>query len=263
MKYNGSYWYVTGGYMKATTTLVKYGDYYWYIKNGKVSSETTLVKYGGKYWYVKNGKMNRATTLVRYGNYYWYVSNGTTQATTTLVKYNGKYYFVYRGKVNFNYTGVITYKGRKWQVVKGVVTKKYYTWPTPGNYRISEYYGPRVVPTPGASSNHQGLDIACDYGDPVVACASGIVISAAYNSHNGNYVFINHGGGVVSLYLHNSVVKVKAGQRVREGQLIALAGSTGVSTGPHLHFGIKVNDEFVNPLLFITNQTFNDSNQSK
>lgn len=258
VNYKGTYWYVENGYMKRANTLVKYGDNYWYVKNGKLCRDTTLVKYGDNYWYVRNGMLCRQTTLVKYQNSYWFVYRGMLKRVSTIAQYNGKYYYIYRGKVNNNYTGVITYKGEKWKVINGIVPKAFYKWPAPGNYEITSPYGKRPVPTPGASSYHQGIDIACDYGDPVVACADGIVYSAAYSPWNGNYVFINHGGGVVSLYLHNSEVKVKRGQKVEAGQLIALAGSTGISTGPHLHFGIKVNDVFNNPQFFIKGGTEKD-----
>ena len=126
-----------------------------------------------------------------------------------------------------------------------------FTWPVPGCYSISSYFGARNSPTAGASSNHKGIDIPCSSGTPVVAVASGTVIVATYNYAEGNYVAIDHGGGVVTLYMHNSSLAVSAGQSVTAGQTIAYAGSTGVSTGPHCHFGVRVNGGYVDPLSYL------------
>lgn len=126
-----------------------------------------------------------------------------------------------------------------------------FTWPVPGCYSISSYFGARTSPTAGASSNHKGIDIPCSSGTPVVAAASGTVIVATYNYAEGNYVAIDHGGGVVTLYMHNSSLAVSAGQSVTAGQTIAYAGSTGVSTGPHCHFGVRVNGGYVDPLSYL------------
>ena len=126
-----------------------------------------------------------------------------------------------------------------------------FTWPVPGCYSISSYFGTRTSPTAGASSNHKGIDIPCSSGTPVVAAASGTVIVATYNYAEGNYVAIDHGGGVVTLYMHNSSLAVSAGQSVTAVQTIAYAGSTGVSTGPHCHFGVRVNGGYVDPLSYL------------
>ena len=126
-----------------------------------------------------------------------------------------------------------------------------FTWPVPGCYSISSYFGTRTSPTAGASSNHKGIDIPCSSGTPVVAAASGTVIVATYNYAEGNYVASDHGGGVVTLYMHNSSLAVSAGQNVTAGQTIAYAGSTGVSTGPHCHFGVRVNGGYVDPLSYL------------
>lgn len=126
-----------------------------------------------------------------------------------------------------------------------------FTWPAPGNTRITSYFGSRTSPTPGASSDHKGIDIACNTGDPIVAAASGTVIVATYNYAEGNYICIDHGGGVVSVYMHNSALLVSAGEAVVAGQQIAQAGSTGYSTGPHLHFGVRVDGIYQDPLGYL------------
>lgn len=126
-----------------------------------------------------------------------------------------------------------------------------FTWPVPGYYQITSQFGSRTSPVAGASINHKGIDIACDAGVPVVAAASGTVIVATYNYAEGNYVCIDHGGGVVTVYMHNSSLQVSAGETVTTGQTIALAGSTGVSTGPHCHFGVRIDGTYVDPMGFL------------
>ena len=94
------------------------------------------------------------------------------------------------------------------------------------------------------------MDIAgsgCN-GDPVVAAASGTVIKATYSKAYGNYIVIDHGGGITRLYAHSSRLLVKAGDKVSAGQEIMKVGTTGYSTGPHLHFEVRKNGQYLNPL---------------
>lgn len=126
-----------------------------------------------------------------------------------------------------------------------------FQWPAPGNTRITSYFGGREAPTEGASSNHKGIDIACNTGDPIIAAAAGTVIVATYNYAEGNYICIDHGGGVVTVYMHNSALLVGVGESVAAGQQIAQAGSTGYSTGPHLHFGVRLDGTYVDPLAYL------------
>lgn len=126
-----------------------------------------------------------------------------------------------------------------------------FNWPVPGYTTITSYFGNRTAPTAGASSYHRGIDIACDTGASVVAASSGTILVATYNSAEGNYVCIDHGGGVVTVYMHNSQLLVSVGETVTAGQTIALAGSTGYSTGPHCHFGVRVDGTYVDPLGYL------------
>ena len=125
-----------------------------------------------------------------------------------------------------------------------------FIWPTTSTY-VSCYYGYRVAPTAGASTYHQGIDIAGSYGDPIYAAASGTVTQAGYNSGCGNYVTISHGNGLYTVYMHCSKLYVSSGQSVSQGQTIAAEGSTGISTGPHLHFSVIVNGTYVNPMNYL------------
>lgn len=132
----------------------------------------------------------------------------------------------------------------------------YYTggtlqWPVSTGGVITSTFGPRSSPGGIGSRYHQGLDIGCSTGTPIVACESGTVISSAYSSSMGNYVVIAHGNGMTTTYMHNSSLAVSAGQTVVRGQVIAYAGSTGNSTGPHCHLGVRINGVYVDPLPYL------------
>lgn len=128
-----------------------------------------------------------------------------------------------------------------------------FTWPVPGRgpADITSPFGNRTSPTAGASTNHKGIDIACNTGDSIVAASTGTVIVATYNYAEGNYICIDHGGGVVTVYMHNSQLYVSVGETVTAGQTIAAAGSTGYSTGPHCHFGVRVDGTYVDPMIYL------------
>lgn len=113
--------------------------------------------------------------------------------------------------------------------------------------RISDEYGYRMHPTLGVQKFHNGVDFAAPSGTPILADYGGTVVGAAYNSSMGNYVMINHGDGLYTIYMHASALYVSQGQTVSKGEQIAAVGSTGRSTGPHLHFSVRVNGEYVNP----------------
>jgi len=121
-------------------------------------------------------------------------------------------------------------------------------WPTDGG-SISSGYGNRIHPIYKEEKMHTGIDIGgIGYDAPVYASADGIVITAGWLGGYGNTVIIDHGNGISTLYGHNSKLTVKVGQEVKRGDLIAKSGSTGVSTGPHIHFEVRVNGKTVNPL---------------
>ncbi len=114
-------------------------------------------------------------------------------------------------------------------------------WPVPGQYRITSNFGGRADPITGVWSSHGGTDIAAPYGTPIVAANSGVVIFAGWHYSYGNYVIIDHGGGIATLYAHCSKLLVTNGQAVSKGDRVALVGSTGYSTGNHLHFEVRIN----------------------
>ena len=124
--------------------------------------------------------------------------------------------------------------------------------PCPSSSRITSAFGGRESPTEGASSNHQGIDIGASTGSDIVAAADGVVTIATYSASAGNYVMLSHGGGVSTVYMHCSSLNVSEGQSVTQGQVIAKVGSTGYSTGPHLHFGIRSGGSYVNPSNYVS-----------
>lgn len=122
-----------------------------------------------------------------------------------------------------------------------------FTWPCPNYTRISDNYGMRMHPTLGVQKMHNGIDLAAPSGSAILAAYNGTVVAADYNSSMGNYIMINHGGGLYTIYMHCSALYVKKGQDVKAGTKIAAVGSTGRSTGPHLHFGVRLNGNYVSP----------------
>lgn len=123
-------------------------------------------------------------------------------------------------------------------------------WPTKGV--ITSSFGSRVDPVYGGTGRHEGVDIANDYGTPIVATANGVVRYAGYDGGGyGNMVEIDHGNGFVTIYGHCSAILVSAGMTVVQGQTIALMGSTGKSTGNHAHYEIRINGTAVDPMLFL------------
>lgn len=127
------------------------------------------------------------------------------------------------------------------------------TWIEPvSGYTISSPFGNRKSPTAGASTYHQGVDMACASGTPIYATRAGTVTVASYQAGGaGYYVSINHGDGFASIYMHMTRYVVSKGQSVTQGQLIGYVGSTGISTGPHLHFGVSYGGTYVNPMAYL------------
>lgn len=127
-------------------------------------------------------------------------------------------------------------------------------WPLPGVGlgNITSYFGYRIHPIYGYSKYHTGLDIGASSGTSIVAANDGTVYSSGWNGGYGQCVIIDHGGGVMTLYGHCSALYVSSGQSVSRGETIAAVGSTGNSTGPHLHFEVRLNGSYVDPYPYVT-----------
>ncbi len=125
-------------------------------------------------------------------------------------------------------------------------------WPSQASKYVSSPFGNRLHPILKVIKFHTGIDIAAGSGTNILAANGGTVMSACYNSGYGYMIMIDHGGGIVTLYAHCSKLLVSKGAKVKRGQVIALVGSTGMSTGPHLHFEVRINGEYKNPLEYVS-----------
>lgn len=126
-----------------------------------------------------------------------------------------------------------------------------FVWPVPGYNKITSKFGMRTHPITGVYKLHTGTDIGAPTGADFVASNKGIVIAAEYNTAYGNYVMIDHGGGIQTLYAHGSQIVVSVGQEVSAGDVVLKIGSTGYATGPHAHFEVRINGTPVEPLTYL------------
>ncbi len=129
-------------------------------------------------------------------------------------------------------------------------------WPVPSCTLITSRFGYRVAPTTGASTYHGGLDIGAGMGASIVSAGAGDVIYAGANGGYGNCVMVDHGNGIVTVYAHMSSIGVSYGQYVTAGQYVGAVGSTGVSTGPHCHFEIRINGAQTDPAAYFSGLTY-------
>ena len=132
-------------------------------------------------------------------------------------------------------------------------------WPVPGYTRITSPFGMRTHPITGVYKLHTGVDIGAPMGATFVAVNDGIVTYAGWNNAYGNMVIIDHGGGVTTLYAHGSEILVEVGDRLFQNTPVLKVGSTGYSTGPHAHFEVRINGEYVQPLDYITSYSTQDN----
>ncbi|MGI5977640.1 MAG: murein hydrolase activator EnvC family protein [Candidatus Limivicinus sp.] len=134
-----------------------------------------------------------------------------------------------------------------------------FSWPVPTCTYITSRFGPRIHPITGRRRNHSGIDIGAASGDTVIAADGGTVTMAGVNGGYGNCVMINHGNGYQTLYGHMSSIAVSSGQEISKGQTVGYVGSTGVSTGPHLHFEVWKDGSRIDPEQFFSGLTFSPS----
>ncbi|MBO4889574.1 MAG: peptidoglycan DD-metalloendopeptidase family protein [Lachnospiraceae bacterium] len=127
-----------------------------------------------------------------------------------------------------------------------------FKWPAPSYTRISDEYGYRIHPILGTQQFHNGVDMAAPNGSPILAAYDGEVIAASYSPTMGNYIMIDHGDGLITIYMHASSVSVSEGTMVARGEQIGCVGSTGRSTGPHLHFSVRENGQYVSPWNYLS-----------
>lgn len=136
-------------------------------------------------------------------------------------------------------------------------------WPAPGYTTITYKYGMRIHPISNIFKMHMGIDIAAPTGSYAVSANDGIVVKSEYNASYGNMVVVDHGGGLSTIYAHGEERLVETGDTVTRGQPVLKVGSTGVSTGPHLHFEVRVNGGWTNPLDYLLNRSNIRSNEEE
>lgn len=127
-----------------------------------------------------------------------------------------------------------------------------FAWPAPSYTRISDDYGNRIHPILGVQQFHNGIDMAAPGGSPILAAYNGEVVASAYSGSMGNYIMIDHGDGLYTIYMHASALYVSKGEEVSKGQKIAAVGTTGRSTGNHLHFSVRLNGSYVSPWNYLS-----------
>lgn len=139
-----------------------------------------------------------------------------------------------------------------------------FAWPAPGYYTITSPYGMRLHPVLKSYRTHTGMDIGAPLGSYAIAANDGIVTKSTYSYSYGNMIMIDHGGGVTTLYAHGSELIAQVGDVVKRGDAIMKVGSTGWSTGPHLHFEIRINGQTIDPYPYVTNViTTDDENDTE
>ena len=252
--------------------------YYFNTKDGSRYENCRLKQNGKLYFFRSNGKLYKSKWFTRNGRYFYAQSDGSL-ATGWLTYQNNKYYMNLKSgarsggwmtisgkKYYFNpTTGIMArntwidsthYVGANGVLVTGVVCPDmrwplHHTW----NY-ITSYFGTRESPGGIGSTNHRGIDITANMNTPIYAAADGFVkaiIPTSQIGGAGNYTIIDHSHGIETEYMHQNrfLPGLKVGDTIKKGQQIGYVGSTGNSTGPHLHFGVIVNGERKNPLDFV------------
>ena len=136
--------------------------------------------------------------------------------------------------------------------IANVPSESGFLWPLPGRYNLSSLFGSRKHPITGKANNHTGIDIPASSGTSILAAKSGVVTTSTYNNSYGNYVVVSHSDGTSTLYAHMVRRNCSKGDTVSQGQVIGYVGTTGSSTGTHLHFEVRVNGSRVDPINYFT-----------
>ena len=136
--------------------------------------------------------------------------------------------------------------------IANVPSESGFLWPLPGRYNLSSLFGSRKHPITGKANNHTGIDLPASSGTSILAAKSGVVTTSTYNNSYGNYVVVSHSDGTSTLYAHMVRRNCSKGDTVSQGQVIGYVGTTGSSTGNHLHFEVRVNGSRVDPINYFT-----------
>ena len=244
-------WYYMNNSGAMCTGWVKVNNT-WYYMNSSGAMCTGWLK-RGSIWYYLNGSGAMVTGWANIKGVWYYLNASGAMVTGWQQIDNTWYYFYGSGAMAAN-----TWVGSYYLTPSGAwdasaASDNRYVWPCPGYTRISSDYGPRTRPTAGASSYHQGIDIAAPAGAIITTIHKGTVQSYGYNGTMGNYVKIDHGNGVVSVYMHMSRVgSIHTGMQVSGGTTIGYVGSSGVATGAHLHLATLQNGAYVSPWNYLS-----------
>lgn len=221
--------------------LVKLEDTKKQIANTKEELENALVRQEENAQMLEKRKASLNETLVQ-------KQKMIEEATKDLEKYKAIYEEAERAEQQMirEHSRAMQYSANPVKYTGGK-----FAWPVPASQRITSEYGYRIHPVYKTRKFHSGIDIGAPYGVDILAAADGTVTMATYNGGYGKCIIINHGSGISTLYGHNSTLLVSEGSKVTRGQVIAKAGSTGVSTGPHLHFEVRINGSTTDPIAYL------------
>lgn len=219
----------------------------WYYMDNSGAMRTGWLELSNT-WYYLNASGAMQTGWLKTGSQWYYFTESGNIVSSSWREINDKwYYFHSDGSMAANTWIGNCYVNNSGEWVEDIETSDY-IWPCPGYTTITSDYGYRGAPTAGASTYHKGIDIGAPHGSKIVSVCNGRVLAYGYNSSMGNYVKIQHADQVVSVYMHMSkIADISTGQTVSAGTVLGYVGSTGVSTGPHLHLGIMLNNDYVSP----------------
>ena len=231
------------------------GKRYYFQENSGRLKAGCWFKVDGKRYYAGSDGALKTGWLKKGGEKYFFSKKGVMRTGWVKI-HNKKYYFYPTGKLAekiwvdkkhyVNKNGML-------EIINAKKRKSVFRWPLSARWNyISSYFGYRG-PMPVGTSNHGGIDIPANMNTPICAARAGTVIVRESSDSAGNHMKIDHHNGFVTEYMHMTRFKpgIKEGSRVKKGQIIGYVGSTGWSTGPHLHFGVRLNDVHQNPLEFV------------
>lgn len=227
------------------------------IENQKVQIENIKTLLEGKQKNIKNVKKNKEKTAIALANAKVirnsYINKLTDKEKQIQVKIDK-----FQQELNNIETQIVA-------LTAGNIGADYvggeFAWPAPGYTTVTSNFGMRLHPIFKVNRLHTGTDIGMPTGAAIVAANDGVVIKSMYTTGYGNMIMIDHGGGVTTVYGHGSENIAETGQTVKRGDIIMKAGSTGWSTGPHLHFEIRINGNYVDPLPYITKKSSIDKTE--
>ena len=247
---SGNTWY----YMNASGAMAtgwQFVDHTWYYLSSSGAMKTGWLQLGSS-WYYLNASGAMQTGWLHTGNQWYYLTESGSMINSCWKEIDKKwYYFHGNGSMASN-----TWVGNYYVDSSGAWVQDakapQYVWPCPGYPIVTSDFGYRGSPTAGASSYHKGIDIGAPHGAQIVSICNGNILAYGYNSSMGNYVKVQHGNGLTSVYMHMSrIANLSTGQSVSAGTVIGYVGSTGISTGAHLHLGVLKNNTYVSPLNYL------------